>query len=208
MYLYDTPRYTMAKDPMLQILCSTSTSNASQLMSNISNYIFMCSRALRSTQNISSIMFFRVHAQHKYFINHVLQGPCPTKNIYIPIYHQQLAYAQYTKQIIMFICSGVFDPKIKHQYNHHDQQAHAYKWQVQNLGHYKKLGKITPCCNWKRNQTFKQYQLSKDTFELFMNGIVIPPNQNLEQPNHFIQNPQTYSLNHENKIHLMHHLLH
>ena len=46
----------------------------------------------------------------KHFISHVLQVPCPTQNIYIHIYHQQLAYTQYTKQIIMFICSGVFDP--------------------------------------------------------------------------------------------------
>ena len=124
MYLYDTPRDIMAKDPMLQSLCSTSTWNAQELMPYISNYIVMCSRALCSTQNlsthvlqnfslntnISSIMCFTVHAQHKHFINHVLQGPHPTQNIYIPIYHQQLAYTQYTKQISMLICSGVFDP--------------------------------------------------------------------------------------------------
>ena len=44
----------------------------------------------------------------KHLINHVLQGPLPTQeNTYI--YHMKLAYAQYIKQIIMFICSGVFD---------------------------------------------------------------------------------------------------
>ena len=42
-------------------------------------------------KNISSIMSFRVQAQHKHFINHVLQGRCPTQNIHIHIYHQQLA---------------------------------------------------------------------------------------------------------------------
>ena len=49
MYLYDTPRDTMAKDPMLQILCSTSTWKAPHLIPNISNYIFMCYRDLCST---------------------------------------------------------------------------------------------------------------------------------------------------------------
>ena len=79
MHLYDTPRDTMVKDSMLKSLCSTSTWNAPVLMPNISNYIFMCSRALCSTKKILFIMCFRVHAQHKHFINHVLQGPCPTK---------------------------------------------------------------------------------------------------------------------------------
>ena len=63
-------------------------------------------------------------AQHKNLIDHVFQGPCPTQtfhqscasgsmpntNIYIHIYHQQLDYVQYTKQIINFISSGVLDP--------------------------------------------------------------------------------------------------
>ena len=60
--------------------------------------------------------------QHKHLINHVLQGPLPTQ-ISIYIYHQKLAYTQYIKKIIMFICSGVFDPiyqnKISSQ--HHNQ---------------------------------------------------------------------------------------
>ena len=46
MYLYDTPRDTMAKDPMLHSLCSTSTWKSQGLIPNISNYFFMCSRAL------------------------------------------------------------------------------------------------------------------------------------------------------------------
>ena len=69
-----------------------------------------CASGPMPNTNISLIMCFRVHSQHKHFINHVLQGPRPTQNIYIDIYHQQLSYVQYTKQIIMFICSGVFDP--------------------------------------------------------------------------------------------------
>ena len=93
MYLYDTPRDTMAKDLMLQILCSTSTWNAPELMPNIKHLINHMLQGPCPTQNISSIMCFRVHAQHNQHI-----------------YHQQLAYAQYTKQIIMFICNGVLDP--------------------------------------------------------------------------------------------------
>ena len=50
MYLYDTPRDTMAKDPMFQRLCSTSTWKAPRLMPNTSNYLFMCSRDSLSTQ--------------------------------------------------------------------------------------------------------------------------------------------------------------
>ena len=126
MYLYDTPRDTMAKDRMLQILCSTPTWNDPEVMPNISKLYFhvfqsfyaqhkcnkscaseyfsqhktshqLCASGSMPNINISSIMCFRVHAQHK---------TC----IYIYIYHQQMAYAQYTKQIIMFICSGVFEP--------------------------------------------------------------------------------------------------
>ena len=118
MYLYDTPRDTMAKDLMLQSLCSTSTWKDSGLMPNTSKLSFhvfqsfmlntniilmcyrdsrstetsithvlqspslntkhqllMCSRAPYSTQNISSIMCFRVHPQqnkHIYMINNWL----------------------------------------------------------------------------------------------------------------------------------------
>ena len=52
MYLYDTPRDTMAKNLMLQSLCSTSTWKASRLMPNTSNIIFSC--------------VLEHHAQHKY----------------------------------------------------------------------------------------------------------------------------------------------
>src|SRR5882757_4957316 len=51
MYLYNTPRDTMAKDPMLQCLCSTSTYKALGLTPNTSKYyLFMCLRASHSTQ--------------------------------------------------------------------------------------------------------------------------------------------------------------
>ena len=50
MYLYDTPRDTMDKDLMFQVLCSTSTWKAPSLMPNTSNYLFMCAKASFSTQ--------------------------------------------------------------------------------------------------------------------------------------------------------------
>ena len=74
MCLYDTPRDTMAKDPMLQSLCSTSTWKAPGLIPNTSNYLLMCSRASRSTQYILSIMCFRVHAQHKQAYTYIINN--------------------------------------------------------------------------------------------------------------------------------------
>ena len=97
MYLCDTPRDTMAKYMMLQSLWSTPTWNAPELMPNIFKLYFSCvpklyaqqkcnyscapepfaqhktshrscaSRSMPNT-NISSIMCFRVHAQHKTYI--------------------------------------------------------------------------------------------------------------------------------------------
>ena len=46
MHLYNTPRDTMAKDPMLQSLFSTSIWNAPGLMPNISNYYNSCAPEL------------------------------------------------------------------------------------------------------------------------------------------------------------------
>ena len=67
---------------------------APELLTQYKHQVSMCSRAPCSTQNISSIMCFRVHAQHiKSFIKHM-----------------SLAYAQYIKQIIMFISIGVLVP--------------------------------------------------------------------------------------------------
>ena len=76
---------------------------APNILSQHKHQILMCSKAPHSTKNISSIMCFRVHAQHmKSYIKHM-----------------QLSYSQYIKQIIMFMCSGALDPKyqLKHQSN-------------------------------------------------------------------------------------------
>ena len=82
---------------MFQRLCSTSTWKSLGLIPNNSKLSFhvfqsfmlntnvsklMCSEASHSTQNVSSTMFFRVHAQHKQ----------------THIYHMQLPYAEYIKQ--------------------------------------------------------------------------------------------------------------
>ena len=48
--------------------------------------------------------------QHKTSHQSCALGSTPNTNKHIYIYHQQLSYAQYIKQNIMFICSGVFDP--------------------------------------------------------------------------------------------------
>ena len=114
----------MAKDPMFQILCLTSTWKAPGLMPNTYNLYFhvlqsfllntkvfishvfqsfslnttkklMCSRASHSTQNISSIMCFRFHNQHKQTHTHISYAIG-----LCPVY----------QQINMFICSVVFDP--------------------------------------------------------------------------------------------------
>ena len=80
MYLYNTPRDTIFKDSMFQSLRSTSIWNAPGLMPNTSNsYLFMCFRALCSTQTlnscaaeltlntiIKSLMCFRARTQHKH----------------------------------------------------------------------------------------------------------------------------------------------
>ena len=64
----------------------------------------------------NQLMCFRVHAQHmKSYIKHI-----------------QLAYAQYIKQIIMFMCTGVLGPiyQLKHQSNIISNGAYAHKCQV------------------------------------------------------------------------------
>ena len=131
--------YAQHQHGMLQILCPTFPIIFSCVLELYPQHKckYSCApepRAQHKTSHRSCAS--RSMPNTKNFINHVLQAPHLAQNIYIHIYYQQLAYAQYTKQIIMFICSGVFDPKIKHQYNHHDQQAHAYKWEVQNSRHY------------------------------------------------------------------------
>ena len=117
-------------------------------MPNTSNcYIFMCSRASCSTQMFHNSCVPDILAQHKYkyscapklltqykhqipmcsraprstqkhLSNYALQGPCPTHEI-IDKKHMQLAYVQYIKQIIMFMCSGVLGQiyQLKHKSN-------------------------------------------------------------------------------------------
>ena len=133
----------MAKDPMFQSLCSTSTWNAPGLMPNTSNsYLFMCFRASFSTQMFHNSCSPELLAQHKHQILMCSRAPRSTKNIssikcftvhaqhmksYIK--HIQLAYAQYIKQIIMFMCSGVLDSiyQLKHQSNIISNGAYAHK---------------------------------------------------------------------------------
>ena len=141
MYLYDTPRDTMAKDLMLQSLCSTPTWNTPELMPNISKLYFhvfqsfmlntnVSAHVLQSlllNTNISSIMCFRVHAQHKTFHQHVLQGPRPTQPTYIYIYiiNNWITPNIQNKSSCSCVVGYSTQHKIIHQYNHHDQYAHA-----------------------------------------------------------------------------------
>ena len=77
--------YAQHQHGMLHSLCPTFPNYifmCSKALCSTQMKMLMCSRASCSTQNISSITCFRVHAQHKHFINHVLQGPHPTQNIY------------------------------------------------------------------------------------------------------------------------------
>ena len=79
MYLYNTPRDTMAKDPMFQSLCSTSTWNVPRIMPNTSNSYFPCALELMLNTNIKKIMCSRACAQHIYQMTHVLQSSCSTQ---------------------------------------------------------------------------------------------------------------------------------
>ena len=136
-------------------------------MSNTSNsYIFMCFRAACSTQRLHNSCALELLAQQKYqilmrsrascstqksnthvpqsscstqyIINYVIHGPRPTHEI-IYIKHMHLAYAQYIKQIIILMCSGVSYPiyKIKHQRNITCNWTYAHKCEVKNSGYYR-----------------------------------------------------------------------
>ena len=131
MYLQDTPRDTMAKDPRFESLCSTSTWNDPGLMPNTSNsYIFMCFRASFSTKTfkysfsielllntiIKTPMCFRARAQDKHLINYVFQGPHPTHEI---IYMLNKTYAFGLRQI--------------YQKNHHSHVKCGLMPNLQNI---------------------------------------------------------------------------
>ena len=75
---------------------------------NTEHHLPMCSRTPRSTQIINHSSAQEISTQHKTSHQSYALGSTPNTNKHI--YHQQLAYAQYTKKIIMFIYSGVFDP--------------------------------------------------------------------------------------------------
>ena len=132
MYLYDTPRDTMAKDPMFQSLCSTSTWKDSGLMPNTSNLSFHVFQSFMLNKNINTHVIERfllnttliTHVLQssslntKHLINHVLQGPHPTQtSIYIsstigfhPIYKTKSSCSYAVEYSTKYI-------KIKHQDN-------------------------------------------------------------------------------------------
>ena len=85
MYLYNTPRDTMAKDLMFQCLCSTSIWNAPGFMPNTSNSYILCALELMLNTNISKLMCSRSGAQHKNQITHVLQSLRSTQNLIIHV---------------------------------------------------------------------------------------------------------------------------
>ena len=147
MYLYDTPRDTMSKDSMLQMLCSTSTWKAPGLMPNTSNYLFMCSKYSHSIQMINHSSPPKLLTQHKssitqvlqsfplntkHLINHVLQGPHPTHaNMYIHIY---IYICNWLMPSISNKSSSSYEMwylteyiKIKHQVNIIINGAHSHK---------------------------------------------------------------------------------
>ena len=131
MYLYDTPRDTMANDLMFQRLFSTSTWKALGIMPNTSKLSFhvfqsfmlntnvsklMCSRASRSIKNLNYRCDLELLIQQKTShqscdLGSMLDTRKHTHtHTHIYIYHMQLDYTQYIKQMIMFICSGLFEP--------------------------------------------------------------------------------------------------
>ena len=136
MYLYDTPRDTMAKDPMLENLCSTPTWNAPKLMPNISKLYFHVFQSFMLNTNVITHVLESLSLNTKHLIDHVLQVPCPTQPTYIYIYiiNNWLMPNKQNKSSCTCAVGSSTQYKIKHQYNHHDQQAHAYKWQVQKFG--------------------------------------------------------------------------
>ena len=109
--------------------------------------------------NVSIHVLQSLSLNTKHLIDHVLQGPFPTQNISLIMCFR--VHAQQNQHIYTYIsltiglhpiCKAnhhVPNIKIKHQYNHHDQQAHAYKWQVQNSEYQipPRLEQDHPCCS-------------------------------------------------------------
>ena len=101
------------------------------------NIKYSCALEIFAQDKHQILMFLRAHAPHKHLINYVLQVPRRKHDI-IYIKHMQLPYAQYIKQIINLMCSGILYPiyKIKHQRNIICNGAYAHKCQVKNSGYY------------------------------------------------------------------------
>ena len=119
-------------------------SDAPELMLNIN---IECSRAYAQhfqlyfhvfqsfmlNTNVSTHVLQSVSLNTKHLINHVLQGRCATQNISLIMCFR--VHAQHNQHIYTYISSTIGLCPI-YKTNHHGQQAHAYKWQVQNSGYY------------------------------------------------------------------------
>ena len=81
MYLYDTPRDTMAKDLMLQSLCSTSIMEFSRAYAQYFQLYFHVFQSFMLNTNVSTHVLQSLSLNTKHLIDYVLQGPCPTQNI-------------------------------------------------------------------------------------------------------------------------------
>ena len=89
MYLYDTPRDTIAKDPMLQSLCSTSIMECSRAYTQHFQLYFYVFQSFMLNTNVSTLVPQSLSLNTNHLINHVLQGLCPTQPAYTYIYHHQ-----------------------------------------------------------------------------------------------------------------------
>ena len=100
MYLYDTLRGTMAKDSMLQSLCSTSTWKTPGLMPNTSNYL-SCVLELLAQHKGKYSSAPDLLAQHTSSVTHVPQSTSLNTN------HQSLmcSRAPISTQIINHSCA-------------------------------------------------------------------------------------------------------
>ena len=168
----------------------TSNTNVLQILSLNTNIKYSCDPQLLTQHKHQILMCLRAHAQHKYLINYVLQGPCPTHGI-IYIKHMHLDYTQCTKQIIILMCSGVLCPiyKIKHQNNIICNGAYDHKCEVKNLGYYS--------CTTKLNvfgfNHFTPHPFPKKTSPQYFKKKVIDISF-LQSPFYFIYKKKIYSL--------------
>ena len=134
MYLYDTPRDTMAKDPMLQSLCSTSTWNMLQSLCPTFPIIFSCVPDLYAQHKCKYSCSLEPLIQHKTSHRSCVSGSTPntniscasrsmpnTKHIYTYISSTIDLRLIYKTNYHVHMQWGLRPKKIKHQYNHHEQ---------------------------------------------------------------------------------------